>query len=91
MTQATWLAVVALIASGLATMVVALEALFAHRRLWSINNIALAELEKLKRDLEYRRADAKPIQQAEVDQFYGKLSKSLDDADRSWISVYASK
>ena len=83
MTQATWLAVVALIASGLATMVVALEALFAHRRLWSINNIALAELEKLKRDLEYRRAD--------VDQFYGKLSKSLDDADRSWISVYASK
>src|SRR5258708_4606669 len=60
MTQVTWLAVVALVASGLATVVVALEALFAHRRLWSINNVALAELEKLKRDLEYRRAPTPP-------------------------------
>jgi Protein of unknown function (DUF4231) len=91
MTQVTWLAVVALVASGLATVVVALEALFEHRRLWSIDNAALAELEKLKRDLEYRRADAKPIQQAEVDQLYGRLSQTLDDANRSWISVHASK
>jgi hypothetical protein len=91
MTQAPWLEVVALIASGLATVFAALEALFAHRRLWSINNIALAELEKLKRDLEYRRADAKPIQPAEVDQFYGRLSKTLDGADSSWIAVYSTK
>src|SRR5258708_2820934 len=70
MTQVTWLAVVALVASGLATVVVALEALFAHRRLWSINNVALAELEKLKRDLEYRRADPQTAQPVGGQQSY---------------------
>jgi hypothetical protein len=91
MTQVSWLAVVALIASGLATVFAALEALFAPQRLWSISNVALAELEKLKRDLEYRQADPKPIQRAEVDEFYGRLSKTLDGADRSWIAIHPAK
>src|SRR5260370_24770290 len=55
MTQVTWLAVVALVASGLATVVVALEALFAHRRPWSINNPPMHELQQHNRDPAYTR------------------------------------
>lgn len=81
----------ALVATGLATVVGVTEALFSHRKLWHINNVALASLDKLDRDLGFRLSDQTPVTKAEVDEFYGRLDKTLSDIDQAWVETYAVK
>ena len=76
-------------ASGLATIVAALQALLAHRRLWHINNVAMAALDKLQRDLDYRHTDPSPIQKPEIDEFYDRYDRVIEEADQAWIQTYA--
>src|SRR5215213_5188045 len=61
-----WLEVVALIATGLATVIGAIATLISHRKLWHINNVALAALSKLQWDIEFRIANEKPIEESEI-------------------------
>jgi hypothetical protein len=91
MTGAQWLELVALIVSGLATVVGALQALLSHRKLWHINNIASAALSKLQFDIQFRQADTQPIDKAEVAKFYERFTTILEEADRDWIETYAVK
>ena len=86
-----WLPVVALVASAVATIVGVWEAHFAYRRLWSINNLALAGLHKLKRTLDYRLAGSTQIPDVEVDKLFGELDEILTQADSEWVKTYATK
>ena len=86
-----WIVLVALVASGLATVVGAWEALLAHKRLWAINNATLAELEGLKREIDYRSASPEPVDQAEVDDFFARFNKAIEEADDVWVKTYAAK
>ena|ERR1700749_5350690 len=83
------LEVVALVGSGLATVIGAIEALLSHRRLWHINNVAMAGLDKLQRDIDFRKADSKPIEDAEVKECYARYGKIIEEADSSWVSTYS--
>ena len=85
------LQVIALIASGLATVVAATEAVFSHRKLWHLNNVAMADLDKLDRDVQYRISDSKALDSSEVDAFYKRLDEILTDVDQKWINTYAVK
>src|SRR5438067_1858643 len=62
-----WLPIVALVASAIATVIGVWEAVFAYRRLWSINNVALAGLYKLKRAMDYKLAGDEQIPDAQLD------------------------
>ena len=86
-----WLEVIALVASGLATVIGAIEALFSHRKLWHINNVAMGGLDKLNRDIEFRKANGKAIDEQEAGGFYARLSEILEEADNSWVSTYSVK
>lgn len=86
-----WLEVVALVSTGLATVTGAIAALISHRKLWHINNVAMAALDKLKWDIEFRLANDKPILESETADFYARLTGILEDADNSWIDTYAVK
>jgi hypothetical protein len=85
------LQVVALVASGLATVVAATEAVFSHRKLWHLNNIAMAALDKLDRQLQVRMADSKVIISSEIDTFFTRLDEILSDIDQKWVDTYAVK
>ena len=85
------LQIVALIASGLATVVAATETVFSHRKLWHLNNVAMAALDKLDRDVQYRISDSKALDSSEVDAFYKRLDEILTEVDQKWINTYAVK
>ena len=51
------LPVIALVASGIASVLGAWQSLFSNRTLWAANNSTLADLYKLQWDIEYRMAD----------------------------------
>lgn len=89
MVELPWLEVVALVASGLATVAGAIDALLSYRKLWHITNVAMADLDKLQRDIDFRKADSKPIEDAEVKEFYARYSRILEEADSSWVSTYS--
>src|SRR5260370_41325369 len=84
-----WLEVVALVSTGLATVIGAIAALISHRKLWHINNVALAALDKLKWDIEFRLANETPMQEPEIAGFYARFIEVIDDANNSWIVTYA--
>jgi hypothetical protein len=86
-----WLPIVALVASAIATVIGVWEAVFAYRRLWSINNVALAGLYKLQRAISYKLAGNGQIPDAQLDQYFEELDKILTDADAEWVKTYATK
>jgi hypothetical protein len=47
-------AYVAMIATGIASILGGWESLFSNRRLWRVNNIALTGLYEIRSDIEYR-------------------------------------
>ena len=89
MLNRSWLEVVALVSTGLATVIGAIAALLSHRKLWHINNVALAALSKLQWDIEFRVANEKPIEESEIAGFYKRFIGIIEDADNSWVDTYA--
>lgn len=85
-----WAVVVALIASAIAAVVGAWGSFFANRKLWVANNLTLAALRELTSDIHYRKAkEAKPIKQAEVDDFYARYKQAVQEAEKLWHSIYS--
>lgn len=84
-----WLPVIALVASGIASVLGAWQSLFANRTLWAANNSTLADLYKLQWDIEYRMADeVSPLQKDEIDAYYERLSKIHDKAEEALQQTY---
>ena len=93
MMGAEWLALAALIAiaSGLATITGASEILLANRKLWHINNTALAALDGQQLNLDYRKTDQQLLTTAEIDRFYQRFKKILGEADKAWVETFTPK
>lgn len=84
-----WLPIVAMVATGVASVIGAWQSLFANRRLWHANNVTLASLYSLKWDIEYRKQDsATPMAQAEVDRYFKRLKAIQNDAENSLQKAY---
>jgi hypothetical protein len=80
-----WLPVFAMIATGIASILGAWEALFSNRKLWRINNIALSSLYELKSDIEYReKATDKLITPEETDQYFARLKAIRNEGEQSY-------
>jgi len=81
--DAKWPLVLAMVASGAATVLGAWKDLFSNRKLWVENNSTLAQLYQLQWDMEYRKENTGvPITQAEVDAFYSRFQKIQDNAEQ---------
>jgi hypothetical protein len=84
-----WLPVVAIVASGIASVLGAWQSLFANKTLWAANNSTLADLYKLKWNIEYRKADKNsPMKKDEINSFYERLGKIHDDAESALQQAY---
>jgi hypothetical protein len=80
-----WFLVIALIASGSATVLGAWEGLFANRKMWVIAGIASAELEELKWDIDYRKKNtAAVITSNEIDAFNDRFKKIIQKTENAW-------
>jgi len=86
-----WLQVVALVATSIATVVGVWESVFAYRKLWNLNNVAMADLDRLKRSIEYRLSNGVPVGDNEADAFFAELDKILTDVDQGWVDTYRGK
>jgi hypothetical protein len=80
-----WLPVLAMVATGIASVLGAWEALFSNRKLWRINNVALTSLYELKSDIEYREiATDRFITQEEADQYFARLKAIRNEGEQSY-------
>jgi hypothetical protein len=86
-----WLPIIALVSSAVATVVAVWEAVFGYRKLWNINNVALADLYKLKRFIDYKLAGTNELSDDEVDKLFHELDSVLTDADKAWAKADATK
>lgn len=81
-----WLPIFAMIATGIASVLGAWEALFSNRKLWRVNNAALSDLYELKADIEYREKDAtRALTQAETDQYFDRLKVIRNQGEQSYL------
>ncbi|MFL6232898.1 MAG: SLATT domain-containing protein [Thermoanaerobaculia bacterium] len=80
-----WLPIVAMIATGIASVLGAWESLFSNRKLWRVNNVALTELYELKSDIEYReKAVDRLITQEETDQYFNRLRTIRKEGEQAY-------
>jgi hypothetical protein len=80
-----WLPILAMVATGVASVLGAWEALFANRKLWRVNNLALTSLYELKSDIESReKAGDKPITQDETDQYFTRLKAIRAEGEKAY-------
>jgi hypothetical protein len=86
-----WLQLVALVATAVATVVAVGESVFAYRKLWSINNAAMADLDRLKRSIDYRTTASEDVTEVEVDEFFKQFDQIMTSADQAWVETYSSK
>lgn len=71
-----WLPLLAMVATGVASILGAWEALFSNRKLWRVNNLALTRLYEVKSDIEFRELDqARPISDAEIADLFQRLKE----------------
>lgn len=69
-----WLPLLAMVATGVASILGAWEALFSNRKLWRVNNLALTSLYEVKSDIEFRELDqSRAIADTEVSDFFERL------------------
>jgi|SRR5450756_888529 len=81
----TWLPILAMVATGIASILGAWESLFSNRKLWRVNNVALTGLYALKSDIEYREIAAdKPITPADTDKFFEVLKKIRAEGEQGY-------
>jgi len=86
-----WLQLVALVATSSATVIGVWESVFAYRKLWSMTNVAMKDLDRLKRQIEYRLSIGTAVSQSEVDKYFEEFDRILFDIDTEWVKTYASK
>ena len=86
-----WLQVVALVATSIATVVGVWESVFAYRKLWNLNNVAMADLDRLRRLIEYRLSDGSTVGDDEADKFFEEFNRILTSVDRAWVETYSGK
>ena len=86
-----WLQLVALLATSVATVVGVWESVFAYRKLWNLNNVAMADLDRLKRSIDYRTSDESAVADSEADKFFDEFNRILTSVDRAWVDTYATK
>ena len=80
-----WLPILAMVATGVASILGAWESLFANRKLWRVNNIALTGLYEIRSDIEYREKDERsPITQEENDGYFTRLKALRKDSETSY-------
>ncbi len=80
-----WLPILAMVATGIASILGAWESLFSNRKLWRVNNIALTSLYELQSDIAYReKAADKPITQEETDQYFARLKAIRNEGEKSY-------
>jgi hypothetical protein len=79
------LPILAMIATGIASILGAWESLFANRKLWRVNNVALTKLYELKSDIEYReQASGRSIAQEETDEYFARLKAVREEGEQSY-------
>jgi hypothetical protein len=80
-----WLPILAMVATGVASILGAWEALFSNRKLWRVNNIALTGLYELRSDIEYReKAPGIPITRDETDKYFERLKAIRREGEVSY-------
>ena len=86
-----WTVVVALVASGAATVLGAWEGLFSNRKLWVVDGIALAEFEELQWMIDYRKRKmpAQPLTQNEIDGYNDKYISIVQKTEKAWQTIIA--
>jgi hypothetical protein len=85
-----WLLILAMIATGIASVLGAWQSLFANRKLWLANNTTLAGLYDLKWDIEYRKGDeTSPIAKAEIDDYFKRLKMIRNAAEEALQRAYS--
>ena len=88
--QMPWLLILAMIATGIASVMGAWQSLFANRKLWYANNATLAELYDLKSDIEYRTGDdTSPIGKSDIDDYFHRLKKIRESAEEALQRAYS--
>ena len=81
----TWLAILAMVATGVASILGAWESLFSNQKLWRINNVALTDLYELRSDIEYREKAVEPaMTQEETDQYFERLKAVRAQGEQSY-------
>lgn len=85
-----WLLILAMIATGIASVLGAWQSLFANRKLWYANNATLAGLYDLKWDIEYRKGDdSSPITKPEIDDYFKRLKTTRVAAEDALQRAYS--
>ena len=80
-----WLPILAMIATGVASILGAWESLFGNRRLWRVNNVALTALYALQSDISYREAAPdRTIGREETDAFYARLKDIREEGEAGY-------
>jgi hypothetical protein len=84
------LPILAMIATGIASVLGAWQSLFANRKLWLANNATLAGLFELKWDIDYRKADAtSPVTKLEIDDYFKRLKAIRNAAEDALQRAYS--
>jgi hypothetical protein len=85
-----WLPIVAMLATGIASVLGAWQSLFANRQLWRVNNTTLAGLYELRLDMEYRRSDkTSVITKTEIDDYLKRLKTIIGTAEEALQRAYS--
>ncbi|MDY7092389.1 MAG: DUF4231 domain-containing protein [Acidobacteriota bacterium] len=80
-----WLPILAMVATGAASILSTWEALFANKKLWRVNNRALTDLYELKSDMEYRmKAQDSPLELREADEYFERLKRVRAKGERGY-------
>lgn len=85
--QLDWLPLLAMVATGIASVLSAWEALFSNRKLWHVNNTALTALYALRSDLQFRELDPAPMTPQEVETFFGHLKHIRAQGEADYRNV----
>ena len=79
--------VVAISSSGIATVLGVWQGAVNYRKLWHINNVVLARLHKIDREL--RRSEVRGELASKAAEIGEELENAIQDADSSWVETYA--
>lgn len=81
---AKYLPVLAMVATGAASVLGAWEALFANKKLWRVNNRALTQLYELQADMAYRKRSSDSTTASDVDAWFARLKQIRSDGERGY-------
>ena len=86
----TALPLMALLTSGMVSVLAAWTALFSNRKLWVINNTTLAALYELQSDIEFRKKDtSNSVSPTEANEFYERLKKIINESESALKATYS--